>query len=67
MAVDLRFGDTVEIGLPKKLFPIRYPVNTEYPFRIRPDGESFVINQIGEEISSDHMVLVQNWPTLLDP
>ena len=66
MAVDLSFEDGVEIGLPETLFRIRFPVNSEYPFRVRPDGESFVINQIPDQMTSDHMVLVQNWTTLLD-
>jgi Tol biopolymer transport system component len=66
MAVDLTLGESVEIALPQKLFAVRFPVNSEYPFRIRPDGESFVINQLAEQVTSNHMHLVQNWTTLLD-
>ena len=66
MAVDLTFGERVEIGLPQTLFRVRFQITSEHPYRIRPDGESFIINQVVEQMASDHMILIQNWPTLLD-
>jgi len=65
MAVDVDLGDDIEIGVPQRLFNIRYPLNNEYPYQVMPDGETFLINQFDETGAAAPMTLVQNWTSLL--
>jgi len=61
MSVDLDLENGLAIGVPQKLFTIRHPPGTGYPYSVLPDGESFVINQLEESKTPDHTILVQNW------
>ena len=65
MAVDMDLGDVVEIGVPERLFNIRYPLNDDFPFQVMPDGETFLVNQFDEAGEAAPMTLVQNWTALL--
>ena len=65
MAVDVNLEDSLEIGIPERLFNIRYPLNNDYPFQVMPDGESFLVNQFDEAGAAAPMTLVQNWTALL--
>jgi Tol biopolymer transport system component len=65
MAVDLELGEEVEIGLPRSLFGIRHPFNSEAPYQVMPDGETFLVNQFDETGAAEPMTLVQNWTALL--
>ena len=58
-------GEEVEIGLPKSLFRIRHPFNSEAPYQVMPDGETFLVNQFDETGAAAPMTLVQNWTSLL--
>jgi len=59
-------GDRVEVGSPKKLFPMR-PVVPRYFYDVSPDGQRFLVNTADEPAASTPLTLVVNWPALLKP
>ena len=61
MEVELELGEEVEIGLPESLFRIRHPFNSEAPYQVMPDGETFLVNQFDEAGAAAPVTLVQNW------
>ena len=65
MAVDVNLEGGIEIGVPERLFNIRYPLNNDYPHQVMPDGETFLVNQFDEAGAAAPMTLVQNWTALL--
>ncbi len=65
MEVELELGEEVEIGLPKSLFRIRHPFNSDAPYQVMPDGETFLVNQFDEAGAAAPMTLVQKWTALL--
>ncbi|MGB5293674.1 MAG: protein kinase, partial [Thermoanaerobaculia bacterium] len=65
MAVNVNLEGDIEIGVPERLFNIRYPLNNDYPYQVMPDGESFLVNQFDEAGAAAPMTLVQNWTALL--
>ena len=65
MEVELELGEEVEIGLPESLFRIRHPFNSEAPYQVMPDGETFLVNQFDEAGAAAPVTLVQNWTELL--
>ncbi len=65
MAVNVNLEGDIEIGVPERLFNIRYPLNNDYPYQVMPDGETFLVNQFDEAGAAAPMTLVQNWTSLL--
>ena len=65
MVVDVSLEEDVVIGVPEPLFNIRYPLNSDYPYQVMPDGETFLVNQFDEAGAAAPMTLVQNWTSLL--
>ncbi len=59
--IDLDLGEELTFGVPNELFEIRHAPRAGAPFGVLHDGESFVINQLEESDTPDHMILVQNW------
>ena len=70
MAVDVeREGDTLEVGIPHRLFPLASDPTflQRNPFDVTADGQRFLVNALAEDSASTSITWVLNWTADLEP
>ena len=66
MAVDVEAeGDTLEVGIPHRLFPLAFTFGERNPFNVTTDGQRFLVNALVE--GSTPITWVFNWTAELEP
>ncbi len=61
MAVDVKLGATLEVGVPKALFDPRCKKGPGREYDVSPDGRRFLVDQILGEETPAPITLIQNW------
>ncbi len=63
MAVDVRAGDTFEVGVPKALFRLPLTEGTYQGYRWAPtrDGQRFLVNTPAGSVAESRFIVVTNW------
>ena len=60
-------GSGFEVGAVTPLFDTRARTNLRYPYDVTADGQRFLVNTLGDELSPEPFTLVVNWTAGLRP
>lgn len=65
MAVEMRTGSSLEAGEPHVLFELDTPVYAS-SFDVSPDGTTFLVNEVIEDVTRSPIQVIVNWPAARD-
>jgi len=65
MAVEVKTRPKLELGVPKMLFELRFPLSDGWQFDVAADGQRFLVNAPEGEQTAPPINVVLNWTALL--
>jgi Tol biopolymer transport system component/predicted Ser/Thr protein kinase len=66
MVVSLKLGaNSVELSVPRKLFPLPTGDDGWNPYQVAPDGQRFLVRATPQQQVAEPLTLIVNWPALM--